>query len=239
MRPNFRSASGAILMLAIIPIFAGLLACMPVPIGDPERSRIDPLMSGWWALEIEGSAGVAVFRPYDKRTWLVFVVPLEKGKLAGIDDFDLETAGDVITVLRANTAGTEGVVAGAPSVYKAWLTRLGGERFMTWEPVGQIEDQETFYPDAWFVFKVMEQTEDHFDAAMIDVEHKAFEGLMDRLEEDETDPWKARKHWERAIRKHVNDPELLYDSGVHLFRRLPEELESKAARIVAMPFEYD
>ena len=238
MRPNARSISGAILMLVIIPIIAGLLACMPVPIGDPERSRIDPQMSGWWAMEDGGGAGLVVFRPYDKRTWLVFRVPLEKGELAGIDDFDLETAGDVITVLQANTVGTKGVVAGAPSVYKAWLTRLGGERFMTWEPVGQIEDQKTFYPDAWFAFKVTEQTEDHFVAAMIDVEHKAFEDLMDRLEEDETDPWKERKHWERAIGKHADDPELYY-SDVQRFRRLPEELESKAARIVAWPFEYD
>ena len=237
MRPDPRSISGAILMLVIIPIIAGLFACMPVPIGDPERSRIDRQMSGWWAMEDESGAGLAVFRPYDRRTWLVFMVSLEKGELAGIGDFDLETAGDVVTVLRANTVGTKGVVADAPSVYKAWLTRLGGERFMTWEPVGQIEDQETFYPDAWFVFKVTEQTEDLFVAAMINAEHKAFDGLIDSLEEEETDPWKARKHWERAIRKHADDPEL-YDSDILRFRRLPEELESKAARIVALPFDY-
>ena len=48
MRPNIRTVSGAILMLAIIPIFAGLLACMPVPIGNPEKSRIDPEISGVW-----------------------------------------------------------------------------------------------------------------------------------------------------------------------------------------------
>lgn len=238
MRSNSRSISGAILMLAIIPMIAGLLACMPVPIGDPERSRIDPLMSGWWAMDNEeGGAALAVLRPYDKRTWLAFRVPLEKGELADIDDFDLRTAGDLLTVLRANPVGTKGVVADAPSVYKVWLTRLGGERFMTWEPVGQIEDEKTFYPDAWFVFKVTERTEDHFAAAMIDIDHEIFEGLIDRLAEDKTDPWKARKQWERAIRKHVDDPEL-YDSDILSFRRLPEELESKAARIVALPFDY-
>ena len=55
MRPNVRSASGMVLMLAIIPIFAGLLACMPVPIGDPERSRIDPEITGVWFLESDGT----------------------------------------------------------------------------------------------------------------------------------------------------------------------------------------
>ena len=32
---------------------AGLLACMPVPVGDPERSRIDPNLSGAWLLAEE------------------------------------------------------------------------------------------------------------------------------------------------------------------------------------------
>jgi hypothetical protein len=37
MRNKIRSISGAVLMLMIIPIIVGLLACMPVPIGDPAR----------------------------------------------------------------------------------------------------------------------------------------------------------------------------------------------------------
>ena len=49
MSAKLRSISGALLMLVIIPILAGLLACMPVPIGNPERSRIDPAITGVWA----------------------------------------------------------------------------------------------------------------------------------------------------------------------------------------------
>ena len=51
MTPKIRSFSGAALMLVIIPIIAGLLACMPVPIGDPERSRVDPGLNGAWVLQ--------------------------------------------------------------------------------------------------------------------------------------------------------------------------------------------
>ena len=74
MKPRIRSASGAVLMLAIIPAIVGLLACMPVPIGDPERSRIDPEITGAWVWLNDGDSSFFVFEPYDKRTWLL---PLE------------------------------------------------------------------------------------------------------------------------------------------------------------------
>jgi hypothetical protein len=43
MKARTRSISGALMMLVIIPIFAGLLACMPeyVPLDNPEQSRDD------------------------------------------------------------------------------------------------------------------------------------------------------------------------------------------------------
>ena len=41
MKARTRSISGALMMLVIVPLFAGLLACMPeyVPLGNPERAR--------------------------------------------------------------------------------------------------------------------------------------------------------------------------------------------------------
>ena len=66
MKPNVRSFSGAALMLVIIPIFAGLLACMPVPVGDPERSRIDPDLNGVWAMDGEEDLeGIYLFQPWE------------------------------------------------------------------------------------------------------------------------------------------------------------------------------
>ena len=58
MRLNPRTFTGALLMLGILPIFAGLLACMPeyVPLGDPEKSRIDPELNGYWFIPGDDSA---------------------------------------------------------------------------------------------------------------------------------------------------------------------------------------
>lgn len=237
MKANIRSICGATLMLVIIPMLAGLLACMPVPIGDPERSSIDPQMSGWWVMEDGSDAALCVFRPYDKRTWLIIYVDVEKGRTAEFEEPEINTVEDLLTVLQKHDVGLGGIVGDAPAVYKAWLTRLGGKRFMTWEPVGQIEDTKRFLPDAWFVFSVEERSTDHFDLMMLNPEYEGFEALDDELEEGATDPWKARKKWERAIRKHLDDPDMYADEGFR-FRRLPDDLTEQAADLVAWPFDY-
>jgi hypothetical protein len=56
---------------------------LPAPIGDPEKSRIDPAMNGIWIDESGDFDGVVmIFEPYDKRTWLVRWMPLEDSDVA-------------------------------------------------------------------------------------------------------------------------------------------------------------
>ena len=42
-----RSRAGVIVSILIVPLLLGVMACfvLPVPIGDPEKSRVDPAMS--------------------------------------------------------------------------------------------------------------------------------------------------------------------------------------------------
>ena len=192
-------------------------------------------------MEDDSSAVLCVFRPYGKRTWLVISVGVEKGRAAEFEEREITAAGDLLAVLQKHDVGQEGIVGDAPAVYKAWLTRLGGKRFMTWEPVGDVEHTKYFLPDAWFVFGVMGQSEGGISLAMLDPEYEEFEGLVEEVRGEadggEVDVWKARKRWERVIRKHADDP-ALYSNDVFRFGRLPDELESKAARLVAWPFDY-
>ncbi len=48
MNINKRSLLGGAVALLLVPFIAGLLACLPVPIGDPERSRVDIPLEGVW-----------------------------------------------------------------------------------------------------------------------------------------------------------------------------------------------
>jgi len=184
MTPKVRSFSGAALMLVIIPIFAGLLACMPVPVGDPERSRIDLEMNGVWAVTEDGEdMGYYLFRPYDKRTWLVI----------GLEQND---------------------AAQKVSIYKAWLTKLGGERFMTWEPAGGINEDGGFVPEFWFVFRVDKSSLRQVELLMLDYEYEGFEGIPDRDDYEGNYVRDIRRKIERVIKKNVDDAEMYGDALV-------------------------
>jgi hypothetical protein len=118
-------------MLMIIPIIVGLLACMPVPIGDPERSRIDPDLNGPWVMDDGSDSNLYLFQPYDKRTWLVVGAQIEEGSEAEIDDLDIKTAGDVFAALRTYSIGDDGITSATTIAFKAWLTKLiqGRQRY--------------------------------------------------------------------------------------------------------------
>jgi hypothetical protein len=81
-----RSRAGLLIAIFLLPLLLGVLACippLPVPLGDPENSAIDPALSGAWVLGENGGATmdnglqVMVLDPYDRRTWLLYFITLE------------------------------------------------------------------------------------------------------------------------------------------------------------------
>lgn len=210
MKPNTRSASGALLMLVIIPVIVGLLACMPVPIGDPERSRIDPGITGVW-IALDGSADQPfyAFEPYDKRTWLVTGVTIEEGDDADSGDLKFESYSDFAEFIdKGPVVGQDGLTAGKIASYKVWRTKLGGEWFMTWEPK-HVFDNEEFSPEVWFVFGLDRPDEDTLVLTMLD------DDLFEGVEE-------TRRAYERVVKKNVRNEALYSEEQLRLFRVKPE-----------------
>ena len=237
MTKNTRSLSGALLMLMIIPIFAGLLACMPVPIGDPERSRIDPDLNGPWAIDAGGDVSLYLFQPYDKRTWLVVGAEIEEGSEAEIDDLNIDTAGDVFAALQTYPIGSDGITSRTTIAFKAWLTKLGGVQFMTWEPVGGMNSDGSFTPEYWFVFKVVKETGDRVSLYLLDPEYEGFADITkpENYEGDDY-PTAMRRTWERAIRKHAKDSELYVEQWI--LHRVPKADVEKAAELLQEVIQY-
>ncbi len=198
MNSRLRSLGGAALMLLLIPIFAGLLACMPVPIGDPERSRIDPDMTGIWVLiqsdESDSEPGFYVFEPYDKRTWLLTGIGLVEGEHVDLDEYDFSSYAGYEELASNEEVHEEHVYADQLVLYKAWLTKLARKPFLTWEPIGQADSLEED-PELWFVHQVGRPDEETMVLRMVDGEAEPFEDI------DET-----RRAYERALKKHVDDP---------------------------------
>ena len=204
MNSRSRSLSGVALMLLIIPIFAGLLACLPVPIGDPERSRIDPDLSGIWVVLAGGEtfdeSGFYVFEPYDKRTWLVSGAALIEGDDSDLSEYDLTSYDGFVELAAVEPAADSYVSIDQIVIYKAWIKKLGGEIFMTWEPKGMLDDGIP-EPEVWFTYRIIKNGRDRFEMQAVNSESDLFDDVK-----------VTRRAYEKVISRNSDNPELYVDS---------------------------
>lgn len=196
-----RSQAGLLVAAILLPVLLGVLACMPVPVGDPEKSRVDPSMSGVWLTAINKEAPLMVLDPFDKRSWLATWFYLEDeapGKPAEGDNSTLDEGGQAasgIELLREERVKFAGF-----GQFKGWLTQIEGERFLTLEP-------RLFEPgataDVWYVFRVRFDGENRLQLAFLS--HN-FEGLREV---------KTTAEAEELIRLNLENPDLFDDPWVY------------------------
>lgn len=206
MTPRSRSTIGTVAMLAMVPAIVGLLACMPVPIGDPERSRIDPDITGIWvkpaAVDWLDECVFYVFEPYDKRTWLTTCVAIEvSDDFDGVED-EPTNYDELMAMIESALEGDDDVGVERLLPYKVWLKRLGGSTFMTWEPKNYI-DEGIKEADAWFVYRLLKHDSDRIELHPVNGDGS---DLFDDIEE-------TRRAYERVIKKHADNPELYVSEG--------------------------
>jgi hypothetical protein len=196
-----RSRTGLLLTLALIPLLLGVLACfrLPVPVGDPEKSRIDPAMSGIWIGHLDGDAVIFVLDPYDKRTWLLSFISLVTGqdpKPAAASDAGVKEPEPETSHLRFLDADYElPIKIDYVGLFKSWLTKIKGVTFITWESKNLSDTLPAMVPDSWLVFRVIQSDENILYLDLFASETDGFDDV------------KTSKEAEKIIRRHVNDPE--------------------------------
>ncbi len=241
MTPRNRSLTGAVITVLVLPVFAGLLACIPsfpVPIGNPEKSRIDSDISGMWLADDEDQILVYLFEPFDKRTWLISAVEViedldncdfeteperdeEKGDEEKEDEDDSSSSYET-NIKYIEKYGSECFeVEGGPFIVKAWRTKLGGEWFMTWEGKGGFSVERGFEAEEWLVFRIDKAVPGQLRLWWMDEDHVGWDVLDDIDEKDRT-----RRQHERVIRKYAGDEEFYSDEPIFTFYRVkPEHYE--------------
>lgn len=117
------------LPLAAVVLFLG--ACLPVGVGDPETSKVDPTLVGTWAeVKADGTEGdILVLLPFDGRAYVMRSVRVER------------------TDNKVELQPGEGL-------YKAWLTTIEGRTFLTARPLYAPEAVTDGKPPGFFVAKV-------------------------------------------------------------------------------------
>ena len=110
MTARSRTLLGVGLFLPLAGLLLAMFACLPAPVGDPEKSSVDEKLVGAWQLVNADAAdkgvGLALLRPYDSHTYYVQYMFSEKKD--GVEK---------VSVLN----------------YKGWLTKLGDATFITCE----------------------------------------------------------------------------------------------------------
>lgn len=218
MKARTRSTSGALTAVLIIPFVIGLLACIPVPIGDPEKSRVDDEITGAWFVREGEDAYVHLFEPYDKRTWLVTKIELEIdfGELCYEPEEEPESYDEIMAVLR--DLGKECLGNGEKAFYKAWTKALGDTTFMTWEMKGGLSEDHGFHPLIWLGYRVEKTGPDEFTLRMINSDHDVFSEFEEnkgyKKMDEEGPPFdprafrSARRAFERLLKQNADNEEI-------------------------------
>lgn len=226
-----RSMAGLTVSILILPLLLGVMACfvLPAPIGNPEKSRIDPALTGAWIGQADEGAWALVFEPYDKRTWLVTWLFLEEASAetradgTGEDDAapsaekesdpdeatSADSADEEVSVLDLLTDGQ--FVIENVSLYKGWLTRIKGERFMTWEPKMVLSSEDGMVPEFWWITRIRKLDHNYL--------------TLDYINSDYFEDVETRSQAEKFIRRHIKDPELFMeeDDFPEIYARISQE----------------
>ena len=219
-----RSSAGLLLTLVLVPVLLGVMACLPVPVGNPDKSRIDPAMSGVWIGKIYGDATIIVLDPYDKRTWLMSLIALDTGqdeqpeKETQTEANETETETSLLQLLgsdRGNQIKIESI-----GLYKTWLTKIKGVSFTTWESKNLEETLPEMVPEYWLVYRVRRSGDDILYLDPFDI-------TVDGLDKVET-----RKEAEKIIRRHLDDPEFFEEDTFMKLHRVPESDYETVSRLL-------
>ena len=230
MNKIYRRLGGIALALLMIPVFIGLLACMPVPIGDPERSNIDDELTGAWIGVLDDEPNLFIYEPYDKRTWLMrhYKMPADYEKPAIALSYEEVIAG----------VDAEDSEYGNFALYKVWRTKLGKQWFETWE-AWCGEDDCSDLPDRlhgekeemfWHVWRIEKLDADRIRMYMVNPDYEGFEDIegFDSNDEDRNIK-KIRRAAEKVIKRNIDDPGLYEyyddDDSFVMFRMTVEDYD--------------
>ncbi|MEZ0263295.1 MAG: hypothetical protein ACAI43_01100 [Phycisphaerae bacterium] len=164
-------------VLAAVVCSVGLLSvcsCLPVPLGDPEKSAIDPRFLGAWTWADGGQTNVVVFRPWDQRTYLVDAMGYTGDPSAPVPKYR--------------------------STYKAWLTTVKGVPFVTLQPADTLAGAPA-NDKRKYLIAMLSLDADQLVATPLDGDYKKFRevGTATELEKVVTANFDDVKMWGKPI----------------------------------------
>jgi len=222
-----RSIAGLFVTLCMLPLLLANMACMdplPVPVGDSERSRIDPRLNGMWVGTLFEVPYILVFDSFDKRAWLMsaygFGVDVEG------EEPETEWAEETPEVEPATAAAWLDALHSVTIDeqvywnYKTWKTKLRGTEFLTWE-AGLVFDEDGLHKaNLWYVWKLEWLDKDSFELYLVNDE---FEDIGEVTK---------RSQAERIIKRNLKNPDL-FEEETYRFHRIEPVDHERAVELLS------
>ena len=149
------------MFLIMAPFLICVLACLDAPIGDPETSKLNPKLTGVWLGKIEDDLTLLVLQPFDKRTYLVGWFGPESDEDADErknpekETPQKDEASEDDAKTKTDEAKLNQINLNKVYIFKGWLTTIGGQQFMCWEPKFALDEESGMKPEMWFAWKVI------------------------------------------------------------------------------------
>lgn len=160
MKPVVRTWISVGLFVPLAAILLATFACLPAPVGEPDKSKVDPALSGIYRLQVtdpeDKTSQIAMLRPWDDHCYLL----------------------EYIT-----TGVKDGKEVRKMEHFKCWLTTLSDKTFLTAEP---LDNQRFAWGDdgsqpVWVVLR-LDKVEGGLEVRMVNPDGDFVKGLTKREE---------------------------------------------------------
>jgi hypothetical protein len=157
MKASHRTLLAVAIFVPLAAILLVTFACLPVPVGDPDKSRVDPALAGIYRVESKtpDSKQMAVVRPWDDKTYLVLFLQTQKNQ--GKEEQQI-------------------------SAYKAWLTPIAEKTFMTLQPMEDAKALLQAPEKPYWVVMRLDKTDKDLEVRVVNSDSEFLKGLTKKEE---------------------------------------------------------
>jgi len=133
MKPASRTLLAVALFVPLAVLLLATFACLPAPVGDPEKSQVDAALAGIYKAQptdpADKSTALAILKPWDAKTYLL----------------------EYLMVETKDNKETHEI-----QHFKAWLTTIAGKTFLTAQPTDDFANLVGDTPDKlfWIVLRL-------------------------------------------------------------------------------------
>ncbi len=208
------------MFVIMAPFLICVLACLKAPIGNPETSKVDSKLAGVWLAKDGDDFAMLVLQPFDKRTDLVGYFMTESDEDADKGENPEKEASQKDRDNEDDAKSGEGeekldqINVKEVLIFKGWLTTIGGQQFMCWEPKFTLDNERGMKPGPWFAWKV-KLKKNKLSLCPVDDEKKAGE---------------TTKEIEKFIKANYLDDNELKDKDWTHFRKIDKSKYDEVAK---------